>query len=267
MSAPTSPIVAPGSGRSLPEKYAEKLAQQWLTDIDAQCHLRTLALMKFRDAAPLPGNGIATKRWLARYRLLAGPAAMAGWGQNFDREKGGVVIDKVGRSDIHKADDEIRVMRWQFFRTSRRSSLYPCHGAVCILSAPAISGLIREGDIRSSAEVLDFLASNWREIAAVSALSKHQDIIVPVKWRYSFVLLARAWPAFVVANGQIVRESDHVALKIIDVCRIEALPAGKASYAERLREALARDPSPAPGIVSPPGADLMSALNGGSGDE
>jgi hypothetical protein len=257
-----SPQIAHGTGSMLPEKYALRAAERWIEAIDNETLMTTRALMKFRDSGPLPGNQIASKRWINRYRRIGGSSIIAGWGV-FRRGKGSVFVDKVGRADIDQPTKSINVMRWQFEKLGRvNPRVFPCHGTVCELSPMAVVGLIRYAGLESASETLDFLSFNWRAISSVSALVSEyaEDVIIPVEGRSPVVLVAKIRPAFICAGDHAPVPSDHHALIVTSVVVTTSLPSAKIDGLVAIRRSLAADPSAAPGILNAAPPALINAV-------
>jgi hypothetical protein len=220
LAIPAAPIVAPGAGAEIADKYAARLVGQWLEALHSEARRAGAALeAHFRTReGRIGGNAIAQRRWAARVERIFGERLLASRLQSGDRAKFNLELDVMLpmaaiRPDTVAAGELAWLAGLRMSMISAGANSHPARELhfVAALSRHALVRMVQRCGCETAADLHAAFRAAWPVLSRVEAMTREQRKSEPSSiWRIPVNLPTMAEPAIFVTAGPSAEDDPRI---------------------------------------------------------
>ncbi|MGO9770418.1 MAG: hypothetical protein ACLPSW_12850 [Roseiarcus sp.] len=210
LAIPAAPIVAPGAGAEIADKYAAHLVCQWLEALHVEARRAGAAMHAhfLTREGRIGGNTIAQRRWVARVERIFGERLLASRLQSGSRAKFNLEIDVMSPMAAICPEPIAGELAWLAgLRMSVSRGGANSHPAqelhfVAALSRHALTRMVQRCGCETAADLHAAFRAAWPVLSRVEAMTREQRKAgTSLVWRVPVILPTMAEPAIFIAAG------------------------------------------------------------------
>jgi hypothetical protein len=210
LAIPAAPIVAPGAGAEIADKYAARLVGQWLEALHVEARRAGAALhahFKTREGR-IGGNAIAQRRWASRVERIFGDRLLASRLESGSRAKFHLQLDVMLPMDglgLAAVPGELAWLAGLRMDVSRAgANSHPAQELyfVAALSRHALTRMVQRCGCETAADLHAAFRATWPVLSRVEAMTREQrKAKTALVWRVPVILPTMTEPAIFIAAG------------------------------------------------------------------
>ncbi|HEY8124528.1 MAG TPA: hypothetical protein VIF88_03800 [Methylocystis sp.] len=206
----SAPIVAPGAGGDIADKYASRLVGQWLDALYAESHSAAKALHKhfLTREGRIGGNPIAQRRWAARVERMFGSRLLASRLETGSRARFHLQLDVLLPTNWRGLAATPGELAWLAgFRMDVSRAGAESHPAqyldfVAAISKHALVRMVQRCGCETAADLHAAFRAAWPVLSRAEEMTREQRQAEPsLVWRIPVNLPTMAEPAIFVMAG------------------------------------------------------------------
>ncbi|HEY8138773.1 MAG TPA: hypothetical protein VIF61_13100 [Methylocystis sp.] len=210
LAIPAAPIVAPGAGAEIADKYAARLVGQWLDALHVEARRAGAALHAhfLTREGRIGGNAIAQRRWAARVERIFGNRLLASRLESGSRAKFNLQLDVMLPMDGLGLTAVPGELAWLAgLRMSVISGGPNSHPSqelhfVAALSRHALTRMVQRCHCETAADLHAAFRAAWPGLSRAEEVTREQRKAEPsLVWRVPVILPTMAEPAIFVVAG------------------------------------------------------------------
>jgi hypothetical protein len=210
LAIPAAPIVAPGAGAEIADKYATRLVGQWLEALYAESHSGATALRRHFETPQgrIGGNPIAQRRWAARVERIFGNRLLASRLETGSRARFHLQLDVLLLTNglgLPAPPGELAWLagfRMDVSRTGAKSSGADHLDFVAAISKHALVRMVQRCGCETAADLHAAFRAAWPVLSRAEEVTREQRKAEPsLVWRVPVILPTMAEPAIFVVAG------------------------------------------------------------------
>ena len=210
LAIPAAPIVSPGCGDGVADKYAGKLVAQWLAALHAESRSVAAALHAHFETKEgrIGGNPIAQRRWASRVERIFGTRLLASRLETGKRSKFHLQIDVMtpvasfGLKAVAGERAWLAGLRMDVRRSGASSDPEQNLDFIAAVSKHALTRMVQRCNCETAADLHAAFRAAWPVLSRAEEMTREERLATPgSKWRVPVCLPTMDEPAVFVMGG------------------------------------------------------------------